>query len=57
VQRKAVDVLIDQIPWSISTIVHAWIPLPTFVTWRRPLRRKSDELPQGDRIEEVSLRG
>jgi hypothetical protein len=33
VQRKTLDVLLDQIPWSISTIVHAWMPAPIFVTW------------------------
>ena len=33
VQRKTVDVLLDQIPWSISTIFHPWIPEPISVTW------------------------
>lgn len=33
VERKTVDVLIDQIPWSYSTIYHHWMPEPLFVTW------------------------
>ena len=33
VQRKTVDVLLDQIPWSISTIFHPWMPEPISVTW------------------------
>jgi hypothetical protein len=33
VQRKTVDVLIDQIPWSISTILHSWMPEPLSVIW------------------------
>ncbi len=33
VQRKTVDVLLDQIPWTISTIAHSWMPEPLFVTW------------------------
>ena len=33
VQRKTLDVLIDQIPWPISTIAHSWMPEPIFVTW------------------------
>jgi len=33
VQRKTVDVLLDHIPWSISTITHGWMLEPIFVTW------------------------
>jgi hypothetical protein len=33
VQRKTVDVLVDQIPWSISVIMAPWMPLPMHVTW------------------------
>ena len=33
VQRKTVDVLIDHIPWSISTIFHSWMPEPLAVIW------------------------
>jgi hypothetical protein len=33
VQRKTLDVLLDRIPWSISTIIHPWMAAPIFVTW------------------------
>lgn len=33
VQRKTLDVLVDQVPWSISVILHAWMPEPVHVTW------------------------
>lgn len=33
VQRRTVDVLVDQIPWSISVIQFPWMPLPLYVTW------------------------
>jgi hypothetical protein len=33
VQRKGLDVLIDQIPWSISMVYHRWMPQPIKVTW------------------------
>jgi len=33
VQRKTVDVLVDQIPWSVSVIYHPWMPKPIHVTW------------------------
>ena len=33
IQRKTVDVLVDQIPWSISVIFHEWMPQPLFVKW------------------------
>ena len=33
VQRKTVDVLIQQLPWSISVIRHPWMRQPLHVTW------------------------
>ena len=33
VQRKTLDVLIDQIPWSISVVLHDWMPEPIHVDW------------------------
>jgi hypothetical protein len=33
VQRKTVDVLVDQIPWSFSVILHPWMEHPIHVTW------------------------
>ena len=33
VQRKTVDVLVDQIPWGISIIYHKWMPQPLYVDW------------------------
>ncbi|MDF7774698.1 contractile injection system tape measure protein [Sphingomonas sp. AOB5] len=33
VQRKTVDVLTDQIPWSFSVVFHRWMPAPIHVTW------------------------
>jgi hypothetical protein len=33
VQRKTVDVLVDQIPWSISLIYQRWMPQPLYVEW------------------------
>lgn len=33
VQRKTVDVLVDQIPWSIAVIFHVWMPGALHVTW------------------------
>ena len=33
VQRKTVDVLMDQVSWSISVISHAWMPETLYVTW------------------------
>jgi hypothetical protein len=33
VQRKTVDVLVDQIPWSVSIIYHGWMPQPLYVDW------------------------
>lgn len=34
VQRKTVDVLMDQVSWSISVISHAWMPKPLYVSWQ-----------------------
>lgn len=33
VQRKGLDILVDQIPWSLSMIYHRWMPEPVHVTW------------------------
>ena len=33
VPRKTVDVLLDQIPCSISTVFHPWMLEPISVTW------------------------
>jgi hypothetical protein len=33
VQRKTLDVLVDQIPWSISVLRQRWMPQPLYVTW------------------------
>lgn len=33
VQRKGLDVLVDQIPWSFSTVFHRWMAEPVQVTW------------------------
>jgi hypothetical protein len=33
VQRKTLDVLVDQIPWSIGVVFHAWMPGALHVTW------------------------
>jgi len=33
VQRKTVDVLVDQIPWGISLLHPVWMALPLHVTW------------------------
>lgn len=33
VQRKTVDVLVDQIPWGFSVILHRWMEHPIHVTW------------------------
>jgi hypothetical protein len=32
-QRKTLDVLVDQIPWSISVVFHTWMPQPLYVAW------------------------
>ncbi|MCP3100280.1 hypothetical protein LZ198_15525 [Myxococcus sp. K15C18031901] len=33
VQRKTLDVLVDQVPWSLSIITHPWMPQPLYVSW------------------------
>ncbi|MDE1150354.1 MAG: contractile injection system tape measure protein [Azospirillaceae bacterium] len=33
VQRKTVDVLVDQVPWSFSVAFQRWMPAPIHVTW------------------------
>ena len=33
VQRKTLDVLVDQVPWSIGIVFHAWMPGALHVTW------------------------
>lgn len=33
VQRKSLDVLVDQIPWSFSVVFHRWMTEAIYVTW------------------------
>jgi hypothetical protein len=33
VQRRTLDLLVDQLPWSISIVSHRWMPKPVYVTW------------------------
>ncbi len=33
VQRKTVDVLVDQVPWGFGVIYHEWMPSPLQVNW------------------------
>jgi hypothetical protein len=33
VQRKTLDVLLDQVPWSFRLVFHDWMPEPVYVTW------------------------
>jgi hypothetical protein len=33
VQRKTLDVLVDQLPWSIAVVSPPWMPYPLYVTW------------------------
>jgi hypothetical protein len=33
VQRKTLDILVDQVPWSIGVVFHAWMPAALHVTW------------------------
>jgi hypothetical protein len=33
VQRKTVDVLVDQIPWSFSVLYFPWMAAPLYTTW------------------------
>ena len=34
VEKKAIDVLLDQLPWSISLIKLPWMSKPLYVNWR-----------------------
>lgn len=36
VERKVVDILLDQLPWGFSLIRHSWMPSPLRVDWRQP---------------------
>ncbi|APA68717.1 contractile injection system tape measure protein [Janthinobacterium sp. 1_2014MBL_MicDiv] len=33
VQRRTVDVLMNQLPWSLAFIGHPWMPQPLHVSW------------------------
>jgi hypothetical protein len=33
VQRKTLDVLADEVPWSFGVVFHPWMPEPIHVTW------------------------
>ena len=33
VERKTLDVLVDELPWTFSTIVHPWMREPVSVDW------------------------
>ena len=33
VQRKTLDVLVDELPWSIGVVFHPWMRSPLHVTW------------------------
>jgi len=33
VQRKTVDVLLDELTWTRSLVEHRWMPEPLYVTW------------------------
>jgi hypothetical protein len=33
VQRKTLDVLVDQVPWSFAVVYHRWMTDPIYVTW------------------------
>jgi hypothetical protein len=33
VQRKTLDVLVDQVPWSFAVVYHRWMTDPIHVTW------------------------
>ena len=34
VERKVIDILLDQLPWGFSTIRHSWMDALLTVTWR-----------------------
>lgn len=33
IERKSLDVLVDQVPWSFRLIFHSWMPQPLHVEW------------------------
>ncbi|HYD32430.1 MAG TPA: contractile injection system tape measure protein, partial [Azospirillaceae bacterium] len=33
VQRKTLDVLVDQVPWGFSVVYHRWMRDPIHVSW------------------------
>jgi hypothetical protein len=33
VQRRTVDILMNQMPWPLSPVRHRWMPAPLFVDW------------------------
>jgi hypothetical protein len=33
VQRRTLDLLVDRLPWSISVVLHPWMPVRLHVTW------------------------
>ncbi|WP_448205619.1 contractile injection system tape measure protein [Azospirillum sp. sgz302134] len=33
VQRRTVDVLVDQVPWSFAVLYHSWMRAPLHVSW------------------------
>jgi hypothetical protein len=33
VQRKTVDVLVDQVPWNVAVVYHRWMAEPLHVAW------------------------
>lgn len=34
VEARVLDILLDQLPWGFSTILHPWMPAPLTVQWR-----------------------
>lgn len=34
VETRVLDILLDQLPWGFSTILHPWMPAPLTVQWR-----------------------
>lgn len=34
VETRVLDILLDQLPWGFSTILHPWMPSPLTVQWR-----------------------
>jgi hypothetical protein len=33
VQRRTVDILMNQMPWPLSPVRHRWMPAPLYVDW------------------------